>query len=165
MRACALITTLFLLSQAPAYAITDGKVYGDWRAKCVESANPAQQQSSCHVFQDLLQKDTGKRVLHLAIGRLPGKKPLAIIITLPLGVSLPPGLSIVIDNQFKRQEAMQACFTNGCQAAFELEPVWLQRLARGKQAEVIFYNIHNQPISIPVSLKGIDAALKDLQVQ
>ena len=165
MRASALITALLLLSQSPAYAITDGQVYGDWRAKCVEAGNSGQQRSSCHIFQDLLQKDTGKRVLHLAIGRLPDKQPLAIIITLPLGISLPPGLKILIDGQYQRQEALHACFANGCQAAFELEPVWLNRLTRGKQAEVIFHNIHNKPISIPVSLKGIGAALKELQTK
>jgi len=155
-----LAAALLFLSSFNAHGITDGQTFDDWRAQCIASSD--KQGANCHIFQDLLQKESGKRVLHIAIGHLPGKQPLAIIITLPLGISLPPGLSIRIDEKDPRQLAIQACFSNGCQAAFELDPQWQKKLTTGKRAEVIFYNIHNQAISIPVSLKGISAAMKTL---
>jgi len=162
-RAWILTALLFSLTPNTAYAIVDGKTFQDWRAKCVKSNKGKVQQTSCHVFQDLLQKESGKRVLHIAIGRVPGKQSLAVIITLPLGISLPPGLTIRIDEKDDKQIPLQACFTNGCQTAFELEPKWQKKLTAGNNAEVIFHNIHNQAISIPVSLKGITAAIKALQ--
>jgi len=146
-----------------AQAITDGQSFKDWRAKCVAIDGKAKTATSCHIFQDLLQKESGKRVLHIAIGHLPNKQPLAVIITLPLGISLPPGLSLRVDEKDTRQAPLQACFANGCQAAFELEPKWEKLLSAGKSAEVIFYNIHNKPISIPVSLRGISAAIRALK--
>jgi invasion protein IalB len=159
------ILAIFLLSLVPTsgYAIVDGQTFQDWRAKCTSTDNDKNPQTTCHVFQDLLQKESGKRVLHIAIGYLPGKKPLAMIITLPLGISLPPGLSMRIDEKNGKQVPLQACFTNGCQTAFELEPAWQKKLMAGKNAEVIFYNIRNQAISIPVSLKGITAAINALE--
>jgi len=158
-------TILFcLLLAAPiTHAITDGQTFQDWRATCIDSGSQQKQVTNCHIFQDLLQKESGKRVLHIAIGHLPDKKPLAVIITLPLGISLPPGLSMRINEKDSRQVPLQACFANGCQAAFELEPKWEKLLSTGNSAEVIFYNIHNQPISIPVSLKGISTGIKALR--
>ncbi|MCW8962971.1 MAG: invasion associated locus B family protein [Gammaproteobacteria bacterium] len=157
------ISLLLLLAAPYVHAITDGQSFQDWRAKCVNASDKDKQSTNCHIFQDLLQKETGKRVLHIAIGHLPGKQPLAVIITLPLGISLPQGTSLRVDEKDSRTVPLQACFANGCQAAFELEAKWEKLLSAGNNAEVIFYNIHNQPISIPVSLKGISAAIKALK--
>lgn len=154
--------TIFCLIPSHAQAIQNGQTFQDWRAVCVETT-AKQTKVNCHVFQDLLQQQTGKRVLHIAIGSVPDKKQLAVIITLPLGISLPQGITIRIDEKDPKQIALQACFTNGCQAAFELQPAWQKKLMAGKNAEVIFYNIRNRAISIPVSLKGITAAIKALQ--
>lgn len=155
---------LFLsLLSANVHAITDGQLFKDWRARCVSNNKPAQ--TNCHIFQDLLHKESGKRVLHIAIGSLAKKSPLAMIITLPLGISLPQGLTIRIDEKNPKHVPLQACFKDGCQAAFEMDPKWLKLLAAGKNAEVIFYNINKQAISIPVSLKGITAAIKALKAK
>jgi len=152
---------LLLLTSPLAHAIKDGEVFQDWRAKCVTTENSAK--PSCHIFQDLIQKESGKRVLHMAIGQLPDKQSVAVIITLPLGISLPPGLNVRVDKHDARQIPLQSCFANGCQAAFELDAQWKAQLTKGNAAEVIFYNLKGQPIGIPVSLKGISAALRALQ--
>lgn len=158
-----MLSALFLLLiPLSAHAVTDGQIFQDWRAVCVP-AGQEQQQSNCHIFQDLLQKESGKRVLHIAIGHLPGKQALAIVITMPLGISLPPGLTIRIDEKDPKQIPLQACFTDGCQAAFELQSDWQNKLMDGKSAEVIFYNLRNEAISVPVSLNGITAAINAIQ--
>lgn len=162
-RLCWFTALLLLVSAGPVHAVKDGDVFKDWRAKCV-TAND-QTQPSCHIFQDLLQKESGKRVLHIAIGELSSQPTMAVIVTLPLGISLPPGIRIRVDQQDARQIPLQACFANGCQAAFELDKQWHKQLTAGNTAEVVFYNLHNQPISIPVSLKGISAALKALKAK
>lgn len=144
-------------------AIEDGQIFKDWRAKCVSSDTAASSnERSCHIFQDLLQKESGKRVLHVAIGYLPKQQPLTIIITLPLGISLPPGIRLRIDEKQQKDLVIQACFANGCQAAFQPDQAWLKGLMAGSKAEVIFNNIHNQAIGVPVSLQGITAGIKAL---
>jgi len=163
LRRWLLLAILLSLIPINGHAIVDGQTFQDWRAKCVSPDEKKPQQTNCHVFQDLLQKESGKRVLHVAIGHLSDKQPLAMIITLPLGIALPQGISMRIDEKDNKQIPLQACFTNGCQAAFELESSWLKKLKAGKNAEVIFYNLRNQAISIPVSLKGITAAINALQ--
>ena len=147
-----------------AHAVTDGQNFQDWRVKCVSGEKPsANSEQTCHIFQDLLHTDSGKRVLHMAVGYLPGQQPLTIIITLPLGISIPPGISIRIDEKHQQNLAIQACFPNGCQAAFQPDEAWLAAFSAGSKAEVIFNNIHNQAISIPVSLKGVTAGIRALK--
>jgi invasion protein IalB len=146
-------------------AITDGQNFQDWRSKCVtnrqaEGAAPAI--TTCHVFQDLLHKESGKRILHIAIGKLPDQEKYTFIVTLPLGIALPQGLTLRIDGQHAIKQAIQACFTTGCQAAFQPDKQWINHFKAGKEAEAIFHNIQNQAISIPVSLKGVTAALQAL---
>ena len=156
----ALLTSLLA---GPAQAITDGEDFQDWRAKCVTSEDKTKTPTTaCHVFQDLLHKESGKRVLHIAIGKLPKQKTLTMIVTLPLGIALPQGITIRIDGEHAKNLPLQACFTNGCQAAFQPEPSWMNTFAAGNKAEVIFHNVQNQAISIPVSLKGVTAAIKAL---
>lgn len=157
-----LVTALY---SGTSYALTDGQNFQDWRAKCVpgDKQTAPTSERTCHIFQDLLHKDSGKRVLHMAIGYLPGQQPVTIIVTLPLGISIPPGITIRIDDKNSKTLAVQACFANGCQAAFQPDPAWLAALSKGLKAEVIFSNIQNQAISIPVSLKGITAGMKALK--
>lgn len=155
---------LVVLYSGNLAAITDGENFQDWRAKCVSSEDKSKPQiASCHVFQDLLHKESGKRVLHIAIGQLPDQKQLTFIITLPLGIALPQGITIRIDKDNAKKLPIQACFTNGCQSAFQPEAEWMKKFTAGNQAEVIFYNVQNQAISIPVSLKGVTAAVNALQ--
>ena len=160
-----LLISIFSLSMASsaASAMVDGETYGDWRAECLKPTTGKKQQPSCHVFQNLLGKESGKRVLHMAIGPIPGKKTLALIITTPLGILLPAGLTLRIDGKDPKRIPMQACFQKGCQAIFPLQSAWQKKLMGGNKAEVIFYNIQNKPISIQISLKGITAAVTALQ--
>jgi invasion protein IalB len=147
-----------------ALALTDGQNFEDWRAKCVASEDKTKTSATvCHIFQDLLHKESGKRVLHLAIGKLPQQKTLTMIVTLPLGIALPQGITIRIDGDNAKNIPIQACFANGCQTAFQPEASWMKKFAAGNKAEIIFHSIQNQAISIPVSLKGVTAAINALK--
>ena len=110
-----------------------------------------------------MHKESGKRVLHVAIGKLPQQKTLTMIVTLPLGIALPQGITIRIDGDNAKNIPIQACFANGCQTAFQPEASWMKKFAAGNKAEVIFHSIQNQAISIPVSLKGVTAAINALK--
>ena len=143
-----------------ALAITDGQNFQDWRAKCLTTED---KKTNCHIFQDLSHKESGKRILHIAIGKLPDQDILTMILTLPLGIALPQGVAIGIDGENGKRLPIQACFASGCQTAFQPESEWIDKFAAGKTAQVIFHNIQNQAISIPVSLKGVTAGIKALR--
>ena len=158
LKASSILLLCIGLFNAPTLmAVEDGKEIGDWRVQC---ATAKDEQKNCHIFQDLLEKESKKRVLHIAVGTLPGQQSAtAAIITLPLGISLLPGTYFKIDDNEALTLPIQACFSDGCQTILKLEETTLKALKNGDKAEVIFHNISNQAISIPVSLKGFSEAI------
>ncbi len=145
---------ILLLFCSSSYAVENGKEFGDWKVQCTD-----EETQQCHIFQDLLEKESKQRVLHISVGKLQGNEDIATILTLPLGISLPPGIGIRIGDQDPKAIPLQACFTNGCQAAIKLDQESIAAMREQNEAEVYFYNLENKAIAIPVSLRGFSDAL------
>ncbi|TNG02131.1 MAG: invasion associated locus B family protein [Gammaproteobacteria bacterium] len=154
------LSLLLLLLTFSTQAAIDGQEYKDWKISCNKPQNQKDAKESCHVFQNLVAKDGDRRVLHIAIGFVPKRKEPAAILTLPLGISLPPGIAIKVDENKARQITVEACFPSGCQAGFPVDDELLQQFKAGKTLHVIFSDLNRQLISVPVSLSGFSAGIK-----
>ena len=162
IRPVSLLLGLLLLSIHPAgLAIKDGQAFNDWKALC--PGKETGDQVSCHIFQNLVAKDGKTRILHIAIGYVKGKKEPAAIITLPLGISLAPGIGLRVDDDQSVRFPFHACFNSGCQAGFPVNDALMDKFKKGSKLFIRVYDLSNQPADIPVSLKGFTAAIEALK--
>ena len=117
---------------------------------------------TCYIFQNLLLKSQKKRLLHVAVGYLSdGKRPAAFF-TLPLGVSLPGGLSLTVDDGKPMRLRYERCEPSGCLAPLALTEPLIKSLKGGRWARVAFFDVSRREVSVPVSLLGFTAGFNAL---
>ncbi|MCP5152257.1 MAG: invasion associated locus B family protein [Ectothiorhodospiraceae bacterium] len=139
------------------------KTFKDWVHTCEKIEGFGQEQ--CYIFQNIALKKTGKRLLHFAVGYVgegDAKRPAAVI-TLPLGVLLPPGLALRIDEGEPIRFVYQQCMPDGCRGVLPLEPATISSLKAGKQARITFYDQTQRELGVPVSLIGFTAGFGALK--
>jgi invasion protein IalB len=81
-----------------------------------------------------------------------------IIVHMPLGVLLPAGATLQVDDNTAQQLTFKACDRNGCYAQGPLAPDVLSQLRKGKQVNVAFKNLAEREIKVPLSLDGFGDA-------
>jgi len=72
----------------------------------------------------------------------------------PLGVLLPSGLGLKVDNNDMGRAGFVRCLPNGCVAEVILEDKLLTALRGGQTATFIIFQTPEEGIGIPISLKG-----------
>jgi len=145
-----------LVGAAPEH----GQAFEDWTARCEKPAGAAVER--CYIFQNLVLKETGERLLHMAVGHLAADGQTAAVVTLPLGISLPPGAAISVDGGEPVRFQVERCDASGCVGAIALEPDMLAALKRGREARITFHDGTRRPIAVPVSLMGFTAGFESL---
>jgi invasion protein IalB len=105
----------------------------------------------------------GRTVMAVAVGQVPGRSDLGLLIIVPLGVLLPAGVTLQIDSGAEMPLVVDRCERQGCRIEMLLEPELLTRLKSGTQAKVFFEAFDPQGerrrLGIPLSLLGFTAAL------
>lgn len=158
------LALLLVLIGMPVESIAgpeNGKAYENWTIRC-DNKNAAKEER-CYIFQNLVLREGGQRVLHIAIGYLPDTEQPVALLTLPLGISLPPGARIQIDSNEALRFNIERCETNGCRAGFSLNEDILNQFRKGLEARIVFHDGARRPISVPLSLRGFTAGLSALR--
>ena len=151
------------LAAAPAYAqqtpIKPVATFGDW-AKACETGENGQQE--CFAFQNVTTKDGSRGILHLTVIKIPQATRPIMVITVPLGIFLPRGLSMSIDGAKPARIPVQVCSTNGCQSQFEMPEELLGSFRAGLEGTVTMFDPSGKDVKVPFSLKGFTKALGSL---
>ncbi len=153
-----LLTAMLLCGPVQA---KDPANYGNWTAKCEEPHED--RQGGCFIFQNLVLREGGQRVLQVAIGYVPKTTEPIALISLPLGISLPPGVSIELANGQPIRFPVERCEPNGCRAGLKLKEDFLAALRHAETLTVRFHDAQRQPIEVPLSLSGFAAGLEALK--
>jgi len=149
------------LAGAPAAgAPDDGATFKDWTVRCETPGDDKRQ--ACYIFQNLLLKKEQQRILHVAVGYLVDDEPAAFF-TLPLGVSLPGGVSVTVDDGQPVRLRYERCDGTGCLAPLALNEELVRALKGGRWARVAFFDAGRREISVPVSLRGFTAGFNALR--
>ena len=141
--------------RAMAVDVTES-TYGAWTLRCEQPTNA--EQSNCIMLQNLVLQAGGHTVLQLSIGIPPNDGVPTVLISLPLGISLPPGISIRIDSGDARNFPVERCEPDGCRAGIKVRKQTVQQLRQGEILEITFFDNQRQPISMPLSLDGFGNA-------
>jgi invasion protein IalB len=137
--------------------------FQDWSVRCGQPAEGAPR--TCEMVQQRLDEQ-GQTVLALAIGNVPNTDDPGLLIILPLGIWLPPGVVLRFDNGEEVPARVERCERRGCQVELLLEANVLTLLRAGREANVLFqiYDENGQPkvVGVPFSLLGFTAALNEV---
>ena len=163
--ACIALQAMLLGTSSQAAPQT-GQKFRDWTARCEvrkETAGKETKEQTCFVFQNILLKKENKRLLHVAVGYLVSKDQPVAFFTLPLGVSLPGGVSLTVDDGKPLRVRYERCDASGCLAPLALTETLVKSLKGGRWARVAFFDATRREVSVPVSLLGFTSGLKSLK--
>ena len=136
--------------------------FQEWILRCGKSL---QGPEVCEMQQQRADKE-GRTVMAVAVGTVPGSSDLGLLIILPLGIALPPGVSLQVDGGAEVPLVVDRCERQGCRIEMLIKPDLMTRLKGGREAKV-FFEADNpqgerQRLGVPISLLGFTAALSEL---
>ena len=152
------------LAQAPGAAAPDGTVkaqFNDWQLVCKAPA-PGAKNETCALVQSVTAEDRNNVGLTIYFQKFAnGTRVLRVFA--PLGVLLPPGLGLKIDDKDVGHAPFLRCHAFACYAQVVAEEPLIEQLKTGKTAIFIIFQTEEQGIGIPISLAGFDKALAALK--
>ena len=136
-----------------------------WAVRCndEDSLKADNKRGKCEIYQRQDMKDSGQRVIELAIGYPEDQKEARGIFILPMGILLEPGVKLTIDDGKPLAFQVRYCLPNGCYAYVSLNDDLLKHLSNGTQASVEIVRANGEPLKIPMPLKGFTKALGQVQ--
>jgi invasion protein IalB len=139
--------------------------FDDWFKECeMVTDEKGEQIEICQISQTLIDKESDQPMMKIAVGYVPEKDQPVAVITLPLGIFLPPGIELQIDGKGKvGRLPINTCLPSGCQAGVQLDEDFVSRMKQGNQMTVTFGNPQGKGVAAPVSLKGFTAGLASLE--
>jgi invasion protein IalB len=144
------------LALAPGTAVAQGavrSVHGDWQIRC--DTPPGAQAEQCALIQSVVAEDRSNAGLTVIILKTADQKSRLMRVVAPLGVLLPSGLGLKLDNNDVGRAGFVRCLPNGCVAEVVLDDNLLNQLKTAKTATFIIFETPEEGIGFPLSLKGI----------
>ena len=112
--------------------------------------------------QKVVMKNSQLPVLQLTLAQLKKNGSLHALLVVPLGIYLPGGVAIKIDNETSKIFPVERCDPDGCHLFMSLTENTLQQLLTGNLLTVSFFDSDRIKIKIPVDLKGFGEAYQSL---
>jgi invasion protein IalB len=126
--------------------------HGDWQLRC--DTPPGAQKEQCALVQNVTAEDRPNVGLTAIVLKTADNQSRLMRILAPLGVLLPAGLGLKIDNVDVGRAGFVRCLPNGCVAEVVIDDTLLGKLKTGKLATFIIFQTPEEGIGIPVSLAG-----------
>lgn len=126
--------------------------HGDWQVRCDTPAGAQGEQ--CVLMQFVTAEDRENVGLTVIILKTADAQARIMRILAPLGVLLPSGLGLKVDQTDMGRAGFVRCLPNGCVAEVILEDTLLQQLNTGATATFIIFQTPEEGIGIPISLNG-----------
>lgn len=148
---------MMFLSLFPVQAMAQGIVtakYGEWEMRC-ETPTGAQTQQ-CALVQSVAAEDKPNLNLVVIILKTADGKSHLMRVVAPLGVLLPSGLGLKIDQTDVGRAGFVTCLRTGCVAEIVMDDKLIGELRHGKTATFILFQTPEQGTGIPLALAGFD---------
>lgn len=130
--------------------------HGAWSIFC--ETPPGASFEQCGMLQNVVADDREEMGLSVVILRTADRKSLFLRILTPLGILLPPGLGLYIDEKDIGNAYFTRCFNDGCYAEVVLVDKLLEQFKSGKSATFIIFETPEEGIGLPVDLTGFSEA-------
>jgi invasion protein IalB len=146
------ITASVGLAGSAAAQGTVKSVTGDWQIRC--DTPPGAQGEQCALIQSVTAEDRPNVGLTVIVLKTADQKNRLMRVLAPLGVLLPSGLGLKINQADVGRAGFVRCLPNGCVAEVIMDDSLLKQLRTGQTATFIIFQTPEEGIGIPMSLKG-----------
>ena len=127
-----------------------------WVARCASTSREAPLE--CAVEETAVLSKTGQLIVLVNIRVASDTHQPTALVQLPLGLNLPVGAKLQVDEGKTHDLQIQTCENRGCYASTPIAPDLLASLRSGKQLKVSFQNMAKETIAIPMPLNDFAAA-------
>jgi invasion protein IalB len=158
------LTTRSLLTLALAIAALAGlserasaqgavkSVHNDWQVRC--DTPPGAQGEQCALMQSVTAEDRANVGLTVIVLKTADQKSRLMRVVAPVGVLLPSGLGLKVDQADVGRAGFVRCLPNGCVAEVVMDDNLVKQLRSGQIATFIIFQTPEEGIGFPMSLKG-----------
>jgi invasion protein IalB len=138
--------------QAPAAAEAQQPqlIYSPWTKFCLKGQETNAQQV-CFTGKDG-RIESGMPVIAAVLIEPEGDTKKVLRVTLPLGMQLPQGTRVIVDQGQPMNAPYIICFTNGCMADYEASSELIGKLKKGQGLVVQGINSQGQAVSLVLPL-------------
>ena len=154
-----LMTVGFSTSDANAQGAVRSK-HGDWEIRC--DTPPGAPSEQCALMQYVTASDRDNVGLTVIVLKTADKSARILRVLTPLGVLLPHGLGLHVDDTDVGNAGFVRCLPQGCIAEVIMDDKLLQLLEGGKTATFIVFQTPEEGIGIPIELNGFKAGFEAL---
>lgn len=144
-----------LATTSDGSAVAQGVVkskYGDWEIRCETPAGASAEQ--CALIQSVVAEDKSNVNLVVIVLRTSDGKSRLLRVIAPLGVLLPNGLGLKVDDADIGRAGFVKCLPTGCVAEVVMDEKLIEQLKTGKTATFIIHQVPEEGIGLPLSLRG-----------
>ncbi|KWT66711.1 Signal recognition particle GTPase [Hyphomicrobium sulfonivorans] len=135
--------------------------HGDWQVVCKDPP-PGAKSEVCALVQSVTAEDKDNIGLTVYF-QIFSNGTRVLRVFAPLGILLPPGLGLKIDDKDVGHAPFLRCHTFACYAQVVVEDPLVEQLKNGKTAIFIIFQAEEAGIGIPISLAGFKEALAKLK--
>jgi invasion protein IalB len=150
-----LLLLAVLLAFTPAAALAQGEVrasFGNWDLRC--DTPPGALNEQCVIMQFVTAADRENVGLSVVVMKTADQQARILRVLAPLGVLLPRGLGLRIDDTDMGTTGFIRCLPNGCVSEVLMDNGLIEELRSGTQAMFIIYQTPEEGIGVPISLEG-----------
>jgi invasion protein IalB len=147
-------------SQAPAAQDGRKTKFNDWELRC--ETPPGASKEQCALLQSVAADDRPNiNLVVITLKTADGKSRLLRVIA-PLGILLPNGLGLKVDETDIGRAGFVRCLPTGCVAEVIMDDKLVDQLRNGKTATFIIYQTPEEGIGIPMTLAGFGQGFEAL---
>jgi invasion protein IalB len=139
------------LGATSALAVVADK-HGAWETRCETPPGASSQQ--CAIVQSVVDEDRPNITLVIIALKTADRKSRLLRVIAPLGVLIPTGLGLKLDQQDFGRMSFVRCLPNGCVAEVVIEDKLLEKMESAKTATFVIFQTPEEGIGVPASLDG-----------
>src|SRR5688500_4433363 len=148
----ALAAACLLIASGAFAQGTVKSVHGDWQLRC--DTPPGAQAEQCALMQSVTAEDRPNVGLTVIILKTADQKSRLMRVVAPLGVLLPSGLGLKVDQADIGRAGFVRCLPNGCVAEVVMDDNLISKLRTGTTSTFIIFQTPEEGIGFPMSLRG-----------
>jgi invasion protein IalB len=134
--------------------------HGDWETRCETPPGAAHEQ--CALIQSVAAEDRPNITLIVIVLKTADGKSRLLRVIAPLGVLIPSGLGLKIDQTDVGRAGFVRCLPNGCIAEVVMDDKLVDQMKTGQSATFIIFQTPEEGIGIPLALAGFKDAIEQL---
>lgn len=135
-------------------------VHGEWQLRCGQP--PGSSVEKCGLVQSVKAEDRPNVALTVVFLKSFDGKTRLLRVVAPLGVLLPTGLGLKIDDVDVGHASFLKCGPAGCVAEVVADDALIEKMKTGSNAVFIIFQTPEFGIGVPISLAGFSDGLTEL---